>query len=113
MWRTIDFRKRDPRFADYEKYKDDARKDWAKGKPKLFRTEDFTFDKDMNIVSVLRTSDYTAAVRMRKGIDSRERKRPVSPVAKGKMHPESGKNQSFVRWLFSGTTGDGPTFTDG
>jgi transposase len=41
------FRKRDPRFVGYEKYKDAARKDWAKGKPKLFRTEDFTFDKDM------------------------------------------------------------------
>jgi transposase len=41
------FRKRDPRFADYEKYKDEARKDWAKGKPKLFRTEDFTFDQNM------------------------------------------------------------------
>ena len=41
------FRKRDPRFADYEKYKDEARKDWAKGKPKLFRTEDFIFDQDM------------------------------------------------------------------
>ena len=41
------FRKRDPRFADYEKYKDEARKYWAKGKPKLFRTDDFTFDQDM------------------------------------------------------------------
>lgn len=41
------FRKRDPRFADYERYKNAARKDWAKGKPKLFRTEEFTFDKDM------------------------------------------------------------------
>jgi transposase len=37
------FRKRDPRFADYER----ARNDWAKGKPKLFRTEDFVFDQDM------------------------------------------------------------------
>jgi transposase len=41
------FRKRDPRFADYEKYKDQARKEWAKGRPKLFRTDDFIFDKDM------------------------------------------------------------------
>jgi hypothetical protein len=41
------FRKRDPRFADYQRYKEEARKDWANGKPKLFRTEDFTFDKDM------------------------------------------------------------------
>ena len=41
------FRKRDPRFVDYEKYKERARKDWAKGRPKLFATDDFIFDKDM------------------------------------------------------------------
>ena len=41
------FRKRAPRFADYEKYKDAARKDGDKGKPRLFRTEDFIFDQGM------------------------------------------------------------------
>lgn len=74
------FRKRDPRFADYEKYKDQARKDWAKGKPKLFRTEDFTFDKDMKYCIYLRADGYTAAVRMKKRTGSKERKPPAYHV---------------------------------
>ena len=41
------FRKRDPRFADYERYKERARKDRTKGRPKLFATEDFIFDKEL------------------------------------------------------------------
>jgi transposase len=41
------FRQRDPRFANYERYKERARKDRNKGRPKLFATNDFIFDKDL------------------------------------------------------------------
>ena len=43
------FRKRDPRFADYGRYKERHRKEQAQltGRDRKFRPEDFTFDKNM------------------------------------------------------------------
>ena len=43
------FRKRDPRFADYERYKERSRKERAgrKGHTPLFSTKDFIFDKEL------------------------------------------------------------------
>jgi transposase len=43
------FRKRDPRFADYERYKKRTRKERAgrEGRNPLFSTKDFVFDKDL------------------------------------------------------------------
>ena len=88
------FRKRDPRFADYEKYKDAARKDWAKGKPKLFRTEDFTFDKDMKHCICpagrrLYRSGCNAKAYRFKGTQTT----CVSCALRATMHPESGKDR--------------------
>ena len=107
------FRKRDPRFADYEKYKDDARKDWAKGKPRLFRTEDFTFGKNMEHCICpagrrLYRSGFNAKVYRFKGTQTT----CVSCTLREKCirHPE----KTVIRQVayFTGKTGDGPTFTD-
>lgn len=107
------FRKRDPRFADYEKYKDEARKDWAKGKPKLFRTEDFTFGKDMKHCICpagrrLYRSGFNAKVYRFKGTQTT----CLSCALRTKCirHPE--KTQIRQVAYFTGKTGDGPTFTD-
>jgi len=107
------FRKRDPRFADYERYKDEARKDWAKGKPKLFRTEDFTFDPEM------RHCICPAGKRLyRSGADEKAHRFkgtqttcvPCAFRAKCIRNPE----KTVIRQVayFAGRTGDGPTFTD-
>jgi len=107
------FRKRDPRFADYEKYKDAARKDWAKGKPKLFRTEDFTFDQDMKHCICpsgrrLYRSGANAKVYRFKGTQTT----CVGCALREKCirHPE----KTIIRQVayFAGKTGSGPTFTD-
>jgi transposase len=44
------FRKRDPRFADVDRYKERTRKERARrsGHPRLFTTEDFTFADDLS-----------------------------------------------------------------
>lgn len=44
------FRKRDPRFADYERYKERERKERGQrtGSEKLFSTKDFTFPEDLS-----------------------------------------------------------------
>jgi len=107
------FRKRDPRFADYEKYKDAARKDWAKGKPKLFRTDDFTFDQDMTHCicpagrRLYRSGANTKAYRF-KGTQAT----CVSCTLRAQCirNPE----KTIIRQVayFTGKTGDGPTFTD-
>jgi transposase len=107
------FRKRDPRFADYEKYKDEARKDWAKGKPKLFRTEDFIFDQDM------RHCICPAGKRLyRSGSNERANRFKGTQAtcvgctlrAKCIRNPE----KSVIRQVayFAGRTGSGNTFTD-
>jgi hypothetical protein len=107
------FRKRDPRFADYERYKDEARKDWAQGKPKLFRTEDFIFDKDM------RHCICPAGKRLyRSGANEKAHRFkgtqttcvPCAFRAKCIRNPE----KTVIRQVayFAGRTGDGPTFTD-
>ena len=107
------FRKRDPRFANYETYKDQARKEWAKGKPKLFRTDDFIFDKDM------RYCICPAGKRLyRSGADERVHRFkgtqstcvPCELRAKCIRNPE----RTVIRQAayFAGRTGDGPTFTD-
>ena len=107
------FRKRDPRFAGYEKYKDEARKDWAKGKPKLFRTEDFIFDKDMKHCicpagrRLYRSGANEKAYRF-KGTQTT----CVSCELRTKCirNPE----RTVIRQVayFAGRTGDGSTFTD-
>jgi transposase len=107
------FRKRDPRFADYERYKDEARKDWAKGKPKLFRTEDFIFDKDM------RHCICPAGKRLyRSGADARAHrfKGTQSTCVSCELRAKCIRNpeKTVIRQVayFAGRTGDGPTFTD-
>jgi transposase len=107
------FRKRDPRFADYEKYKDQARKDWAKGKPKLFRTEDFIFDQDM------RHCICPAGKRLyRSGANEKAHrfKGTQSTCVSCKLRAKCIRNpeKTVIRQVayFSGKTGDGPTFTD-
>lgn len=107
------FRKRDPRFADYEKYKDEARKDWAKGKPKLFRTNDFIFDKDMRYCICpagkrLYRSGANERVHRFKGTQSNCV--PCGLRAKCIRNPE----RTVIRQAayFAGQTGQGPTFTD-
>lgn len=107
------FRKRDPRFADYEKYKDEARKDWAKGKPKLFRTEDFIFDPEM------RNCICPAGKRLyRSGADAKAHRFKgtqstcVSCVLRTKCIRNPEKTVIRQVAYFSGRTGDGPTFTD-
>ena len=44
------FRKRDPRFADYDRYKERTKKERAKreGRKNLFSTKDFTFPEDLS-----------------------------------------------------------------
>jgi transposase len=107
------FRKRDPRFADYEKYKDAARKDWAKGKPKLFRTEDFTFDKDMCYCicpagkRLYRSGANEKAHRF-KGTQTT----CVSCTLREKCIRKPEKTIIRQVAYFSGKTGSGPTFTD-
>jgi hypothetical protein len=107
------FRKRDPRFADFEKYKDAARKDWAKGKPKLFRTEDFTFDPEM------RHCICPAGKRLyRSGANEKAHRFKGTQTTcvfctlreKCIRKPE----QTIIRQVayFSGKTGSGATFTD-
>lgn len=107
------FRKRDPRFADYEKYKDEARKDWAKGKPKLFRTEDFIFDSD------LRHCICPAGKRLyRSGADAKARRFKgtqsmcVSCELRAKCIRNPGKTVIRQVAYFAGRTGQGTTFTD-
>ena len=107
------FRKRDPRFADYEKYKDAARKDWAKGKPKLFRTEDFTFDKDM------RYCVCPAGKRLyRSGANEKAHrfKGTQTTCLSCTLREKCIRNpeKTVIRQVayFAGRTGDGPTFTD-
>jgi len=107
------FRKRDPRFADYEKYKDAARKDWAKGKPKLFRTEDFTFDKDMQHCICpagkrLYRSGFNAKVYRFKGTQTT----CVSCTLRAQCIRNPEKTVIRQVAYFTGKTGDGPTFTD-
>ena len=107
------FRKRDPRFADYEKYKDEARKDWAKGKPKLFRTEDFIFDKDMRHClcpagkRLYRSGSNELAHRF-KGTQTT----CVSCELRAKCIRNPEKTVIRQVAYFAGRTGDGPTFTD-
>jgi transposase len=107
------FRKRDPRFADYEKYKDQARKDWAKGHPKLFRTEDFIFDKDM------RHCICPAGKRLyRSGADelAHRFKGTQSACVSCELRAKCIRNpeRTEIRQVayFAGRTGNGPTFTD-
>ena len=107
------FRKRDPRFADYEKYKDEARKDWAKGKPKLFRTDDFLFDKEM------RHCICPAGKRLyRSGADARAHrfKGTQTTCVSCEFRKKCIRNpeKTVIRQVayFAGRTGDGPTFTD-
>ena len=107
------FRKRDPRFADYEKYKDEARKDWAKGKPKLFRTDDFLFDKEM------RHCICPAGKRLyRSGADARAHrfKGTQTTCVSCEFREKCIRNpeKTVIRQVayFAGRTGDGPTFTD-
>jgi len=107
------FRKRDPRFADYEKYKDAARKDWAKGKPKLFRTEDFTFDQDKKHCICpagrrLYRSGFNAKVYRFKGTQTT----CVSCELRAKCIRNPEKTVIRQVAYFTGKTGDGPTFTD-
>jgi len=107
------FRKRDPRFADYEKYKDEARKDWAKGKPKLFRTEDFTFDQDKKHCICpagrrLYRSGFNAKVYRFKGTQTT----CVSCELRAKCIRNPEKTVIRQVAYFTGKTGDGPTFTD-
>jgi hypothetical protein len=107
------FRKRDPRFADYEKYKDQARKDWAKGKPKLFRTDDFIFDKDMRYCICpagkrLYRSGANERVHRFKGTQSACV--PCEHRAKCIRNPE----RTVIRQAayFAGRSGKGHSFTD-
>lgn len=107
------FRKRDPRFTDYERYKDEARKDWAKGKPKLFRTEDFTFDKNM------RHCICPAGRRLyRSGANERvHRFKGTQTTCVGCALREKcirKPETTVIRQVayFSSQTGSGPSFTD-
>lgn len=107
------FRKRDPRFADYEKYKDEARKDWANGKPKLFRTEDFIFDQDM------RHCICPAGKRLyRSGANEKAHrfKGTQTTCVHCELRTKCIRNpeKTVIRQVayFAGRTGDGPTFTD-
>jgi transposase len=107
------FRKRDPRFADYEKYKDEARKDWAKGKPKLFRTEDFIFDPDMKHCICpagkrLYRSGADAKAHRFKGTQST----CVSCALRTKCIRNPEKTVIRQAAYFAGRTGAGSTFTD-
>ena len=107
------FRKRDPRFADYEKYKDAARKDWAKGKPKLFRTEDFTFDPEMRHCICpagkrLYRSGANEKVYRFKGTQTT----CVACTLREKCIRKPEKTIIRQVAYFSGKTGSGPTFTD-
>ena len=107
------FRKRDPRFADYERYKDEARKDWAKGKPKLFRTEDFIFDKDMkHCICPAGRRLYRSGANEKAHRFKGTQTTCVSCALRAKCirNPE----RTVIRQVayFFGRTGDGPTFTD-
>jgi len=107
------FRKRDPRFTDYERYKDEARKDWAKGKPKLFRTEDFIFDKDMkHCICPAGRRLYRSGANEKAHRFKGTQTTCVSCALRAKCirNPE----RTVIRQVayFSGRTGDGPTFTD-
>ena len=107
------FRKRDPRFADYEKYKDEARKDWAKGKPKLFRTDDFTFGKDMKYcICPAGKRLYRSGVNETRHQFKGTQTTCVSCVLRKKClrKPET----TVIRQVayFAGKTGSGSTFTD-
>jgi transposase len=107
------FRKRDPRFADYEKYKDQARKDWAHGKPKLFRTDDFIFDKDMGYCicpagkHLYRSGANEKAYRF-KGTQTT----CVGCTLRAKCIRKPEKTVIRQVAYFTGRTGSGPTFTD-
>jgi transposase len=107
------FRKRDPRFTDYEKYKDQARKGWAKGKPKLFRTDDFIFDRDMRHCicpagrRLYRSGSNELAHRF-KGTQTT----CVSCELRAKCIRNPEKTVIRQVAYFAGRTGEGPTFTD-
>jgi transposase len=107
------FRKRDPRFADYEQYKDQARKDWAKGKPKLFRTDDFIFDKDMRHCicpagkRLYRSGANEKAYRF-KGTQTT----CVSCALRAQCIRKPEKTVIRQVAYFASRTGQGPTFTD-
>ena len=107
------FRKRDPRFADYERYKEEARKEWAKGRPKLFRTDDFIFDKDM------RYCVCPAGKRLyRSGANDRAHrfKGPQSACVPCELRTQClrNPNRTDIRQVayFAGRLGKGHTFTD-
>ena len=107
------FRKRDPRFADYERYKEEARKEWAKGRPKLFRTDDFIFDKDM------RYCVCPAGKRLyRSGANDRAHrfKGPQSACVPCELRTQClrNPNRTDIRQVayFAGRLGEGHTFTD-
>ncbi|MCX5847869.1 MAG: transposase [Deltaproteobacteria bacterium] len=107
------FRKRDPRFADYERYKEEARKEWAKGRPKLFRTDDFIFDKDM------RYCVCPAGKRLyRSGANDRAHrfKGPQSACVPCELRTQCLRNpdRTDIRQVayFAGRLGKGHTFTD-
>lgn len=107
------FRKRDPRFADYDKYKNEARKDWAKGKPQLFRTADFTFDKDMRYcICPAGRRLYRSGVNEKRYQFKGTQTTCVGCALREKCirKPET----TVIRQVayFSGQTGSGPSFTD-
>lgn len=107
------FRKRDPRFADYEKYKDQARKDWAKGKPKLFRTEDFIFDKDMkHCICPAGKRLYRSGANEKAHRFKGTQTTCVSCELRAKCIRNPEKTVIRQVAYFAGRTGDGPTFTD-
>ena len=107
------FRKRDPRFTNYERYKDEARKNWVKGKPKLFRTDDFAFDANMQHCIC------PAGKRLyRSGADSKAHrfKGTQTTCVSCTLRAQYIRNpeKTVIRQVayFSGKTGSGPTFTD-
>ena len=93
------FRKRDPRFADYEKYKDEARKTGPRENLNSFGRRTSPLTRTCAIASALPASDYTAAAPMRKRIGLRGRKRPAYPVRFEQNASGIRKKPSFVRWL--------------
>ena len=107
------FRKRDPRFADYEKYKDEARKDWAQGKPKLFRTEDFLFDPEMrHCICPAGKRLYRSGVNEKRYQFKGTQTTCVSCTLREKCIRKPEKTIIRQVAYFAGRTGDGPTFTD-
>ena len=109
------FRKRDPRFADYERYKERSRKERAgrEGSTPLFSTKDFIFDKE------LRYCLCPAGKRLyRSGANDRAYrfKGPQSACIQCELRAKCLRNpdRTGIRQVayFTGRTGKGPTFTD-